>query len=616
MHKAWWLVALIVPAVAGIAYVATGDEAPPTLQAGDRLAYNVTMGERTYQWVGDVVAGEYLDADGRVESGLAITWTRDGYERTTWLDGTEVAAVAVLYDEEDQRVYQDPFIPYDEVSEFEWRGQSLRFPAEPECTLTLAGPCYLAAAGRSVGQEGTVERLMAEGLPVAAEVRWDEGNATLVGFERGPAPAPRNATPLAPLETAPPVPTPDMTGVSLAFPLDEAIQAARSAPNYVYFAQWLDANPDHYLAYGGLDAYELTGQSETGRIIQWRWSLVFTTGTQGYYVEVAKDEYRSGVLPSPLPARPEAQVIQRIPDMMELPAARDVPPMVAMGDAIARAEALAIDGVSGLPVRHLGFELRCTEDCQKMAWELEMFAEDEQRRLNPTVNTLVIPDIDLARLEVRMDGTGRVETVQSEAGSSSHRSVTPLAGATPPRTVEREAPSDPVAMAVPAATAGAIGIAFLIKFLAPLFSRVRPDALLEHPVRRRIAEAVAADPGVHLGELERRLDVPASTLKHHVRKMVEGERLHARRMGRYTCIFPEGRLPGNQVLEAAVTRSDGARQIMAALETNPGLGVRDLAELTGLNASTVSYHTRRLEEAGSVIAKRDGRVKRLRLASA
>jgi len=148
-----------------------------------------------------------------------------------------------------------------------------------------------------------------------------------------------------------------------------------------------------------------------------------------------------------------------------------------------------------------------------------------------------------------------------------------------------------------------------------LFSRLRPSRLLEHPQRARIADLVAADPGVHFQELGRRSGIPNGTLVHHLSKLVAGDLVVAHRSGRYTCYFPKQVSPSVRS-NAGLTKSGGAKAILAAIQARPGLTMQDVAMQCGLQASTVTYHVHRLAEAGMVDVNRDGRFQRLQARAA
>jgi DNA-binding transcriptional ArsR family regulator len=141
-----------------------------------------------------------------------------------------------------------------------------------------------------------------------------------------------------------------------------------------------------------------------------------------------------------------------------------------------------------------------------------------------------------------------------------------------------------------------------------LFSRVHGQAVLEHPARQNLLQIVEAQPGIHLKEIGRRSKLANGALQHHLDKLKESGMVVARPMGGYTCYFPRGaRIDPS----APVLKSLGARQVFEAVRRQPGLSSLELANLTGLQPSTVNYHVQRLTSAGLVGALRDGRSLRL-----
>jgi DNA-binding transcriptional ArsR family regulator len=166
--------------------------------------------------------------------------------------------------------------------------------------------------------------------------------------------------------------------------------------------------------------------------------------------------------------------------------------------------------------------------------------------------------------------------------------------------------------------AGAIGLgAGLLYWLWPvlkgtpvlgLFSRLREPELLQNPTRRRILDAVEAQPGIHFKELLRRTGLPNGSLVHHVEQLRRAGLVVARAGNGYTCYFPRGPADG---AKAGALKADGARKVLAAVKANPGASGLDVAHRTGLQPSTVAYHVQRLTEAGLLAGRRDGRSVRL-----
>ncbi|MEA3136560.1 MAG: hypothetical protein QOC71_841, partial [Thermoplasmata archaeon] len=139
--------------------------------------------------------------------------------------------------------------------------------------------------------------------------------------------------------------------------------------------------------------------------------------------------------------------------------------------------------------------------------------------------------------------------------------------------------------------------------LAPLFSRIDEDDLLDNPNRARILDLVRAEPGIHFQDLSRKAAVGRGTLDHHLRKLVDAELVTIRRTSGYSCCFPKGvGAIDRRLMDAApVLRSEGGRAVLQVVARRPGASSRDLAVELGLAPSTVSYHHKRLETAGLVL---------------
>lgn len=133
-----------------------------------------------------------------------------------------------------------------------------------------------------------------------------------------------------------------------------------------------------------------------------------------------------------------------------------------------------------------------------------------------------------------------------------------------------------------------------------LFSRIEDDQVLDHPTRRRIHDAIQAEPGIHFQALSRKAGVGRGALDHHLRKLVAADVVTVRKAPGYTCYFPKGRLDRRFLDAAPAVRSEGSKAVLQAVATRPGTSSRDLALGLGMAPSTVSYHIKRLQAAGLV----------------
>lgn len=145
----------------------------------------------------------------------------------------------------------------------------------------------------------------------------------------------------------------------------------------------------------------------------------------------------------------------------------------------------------------------------------------------------------------------------------------------------------------------------------PMFSRIRHEDLLEHPVRGELMQRVQASPGVHFQQLVRDTGKGRGTMEHHLRKLIQAG-LVVERPGRgFTCYFPKGAVDRRLMQAASSLKSAGARDVLRAVHASPGAVSADVVARLGMAPSTVNYHLKRLVDAGLVDTTREGRVLRL-----
>lgn len=172
------------------------------------------------------------------------------------------------------------------------------------------------------------------------------------------------------------------------------------------------------------------------------------------------------------------------------------------------------------------------------------------------------------------------------------------------------APSAPVASGAAAVSV----MAGLLYWLWPalkgggigLFSRIETPRLLQHPMRRAIADAVEANPGIHYQAIVRLLGGGHGNVDHHLRKLVTAGLLQRHQGPGFTCYFPST-VDRRVTAVAGLLKSEGARRVLTAAQAHPGATAVQLAAATGLDASTVSHHVHRLVSVGVLQATKVGR---------
>ncbi len=133
-----------------------------------------------------------------------------------------------------------------------------------------------------------------------------------------------------------------------------------------------------------------------------------------------------------------------------------------------------------------------------------------------------------------------------------------------------------------------------------MFSRIRKDDLLDHPVRQALMDQVEGSPGIHYQALVKELGKGRGVVEHHLRKLETGGLIAAKRTGGYTCYYAKGRLD-NAVMEAMpVIKSGTAAGILRAIVERPGVTAKELAASLGIAPSTASHHIARLRQVGLI----------------
>lgn len=142
---------------------------------------------------------------------------------------------------------------------------------------------------------------------------------------------------------------------------------------------------------------------------------------------------------------------------------------------------------------------------------------------------------------------------------------------------------------------------------------VPPEDALAQETRRRIFDHVAAHPGQHMRELQRQLAMSAGTLEYHLRVLVREDVLTERRQGRYVRYFVTAQVSRQDKDVLGLLRQAVPRKICALLLMHPDQSHGELLRQFQLAPSTLTFHMKKLTEAGLVAARREGRETRYKV---
>lgn len=150
-----------------------------------------------------------------------------------------------------------------------------------------------------------------------------------------------------------------------------------------------------------------------------------------------------------------------------------------------------------------------------------------------------------------------------------------------------------------------------------------PEDALELDARRRIAEVVAATPGIHFSDVVRALDYAPTTVRYHLGVLEREGVLSSLEVGRYLRYYPRER--GEHLRREALSADE--KRILAMLRQRVPLAVAieilvrgptthaPLAAAIGVSPSTLTHHLQKMAASGVVVLQREGRETRISLAA-
>lgn len=146
-------------------------------------------------------------------------------------------------------------------------------------------------------------------------------------------------------------------------------------------------------------------------------------------------------------------------------------------------------------------------------------------------------------------------------------------------------------------------LALAFSLLVPLFTRLKPDKVLDNFTRGQIFGYIRANPGAHYSEIHDSLELPNGALSYHLRVLLREEYIVSRSEGIYKRFYPRDyKVPKRR---RGLTRLQV--DILEAVADEPGTTQRAIARTLGESRQVVSYNVRVLREAGLLRGDQAGR---------
>jgi hypothetical protein len=454
----------------------------------------------------------------------------------------------------------------------------------------------------------------------------------LEAFQAGAVPLAAGAAPLAP---PPPGVTlaprqvwgPDETGIEHPFPASAAFALARDDPAFPDLRAFLARHPDAYVGTAGYQ--EMGLNHEVSRA----WVMVVTdgTGTFPFMVEVRDLAGAPEGMPH-LRAMYRTDVTWGKDTLYLAPsqAPREVPTVASLMATWSHLDRTPA-GLANDWGWDIGLHCGSDGDCRPNGYAF-MAGRTQDKATGVPAMPVVGLNRTIFESFVSLNATGALNSYQRIAMHSFER-FSALGAASAPQGQAPGAGFTPIAayqrpqlgwLATPeAAAAGALALlAGALYWLWPalkagpalLFSRVKDEDVLKHPLRAEVHQRIEADPGIHHQALIRAVGRGNGAVEHHLAKLIAAG-LVSRVQGKgFTCYFAKGTVDYRDMAAAPLLKSPVARSIVELVRRQPGVRSAELARALGVAPATIHYHVDRLRQANVLHGSLEGGALRLHAA--
>jgi predicted transcriptional regulator len=147
--------------------------------------------------------------------------------------------------------------------------------------------------------------------------------------------------------------------------------------------------------------------------------------------------------------------------------------------------------------------------------------------------------------------------------------------------------------------------------LAPIAGRIQD--VLSHEKRKSIYKYILQNPGCTIADISANLSINIGTVYHHVWVLELKRKVFFEPYGKFVRIF-EGRLASSEKkidrMIYSHVRNEMSKKLLSAILVNPGINNVNLANIVGLDKSTIYWYLRRFRQDGLVVMVQEGRHKK------
>jgi predicted transcriptional regulator len=141
-----------------------------------------------------------------------------------------------------------------------------------------------------------------------------------------------------------------------------------------------------------------------------------------------------------------------------------------------------------------------------------------------------------------------------------------------------------------------VGVFALYSLAFLMYTRLRSEMVLDNFLRGQIYGHICENPGLHLNELKKKLELPNGTLVYHLRTL-EREGLIKSYQNGSGRVFYSSKV---KVSKELIHLTKAQKWILQLIKERPGLSQKEISKETGLSDSTVNRIVHDLKEQGMV----------------
>jgi len=137
--------------------------------------------------------------------------------------------------------------------------------------------------------------------------------------------------------------------------------------------------------------------------------------------------------------------------------------------------------------------------------------------------------------------------------------------------------------------------------IAPLYTRIHKDKVLQNEIRNDLFNHIRDNPGESFSEIKRNLELNNGVLAHHLKTLEREHFIKSRKDGLYRRFFLRNQPVPHIILNGP------QKEILGYLVSHPGVPQSKVAFHLGVSRQTANYHILAMEKMGAIQITRHGR---------